>query len=171
VSPTPSQATGGDKRATSSTTLRARERSGSVGDELGVAGHTSCHRAHHMASFIRIQIPELVDGVFALTAPLTFGRDPASIVRVDASEVSRHHAVLELVGERQALVLRDRGSTNGTRVRGVRLGPDEAFEFPCPNILFELGRVEVRGWLDGTFVGGDDGRRSHARVRVVENAQ
>jgi pSer/pThr/pTyr-binding forkhead associated (FHA) protein len=55
-------------------------------------------------------------------APLTLGRDPSCAVRLDSPLVSRHHCCLaESAG---VILVRDLGSTNGTRVngRGVTLG-------------------------------------------------
>lgn len=50
---------------------------------------------------------------------LTIGRDPASDVHVDDTQVSRHHADLVRQGSDWSIV--DVGSTNGVRVNGTRV--------------------------------------------------
>lgn len=53
---------------------------------------------------------------------ITIGRDPSSTVAINDSEMSRHHARLNLQGGK--FVLEDMGSTNGTMVNGKRItGP------------------------------------------------
>jgi DNA-binding winged helix-turn-helix (wHTH) protein len=47
------------------------------------------------------------------------GRDPSSVVRLDAAGVSRFHARIEVSGD--AATIEDLGSKNGTRVSGERL--------------------------------------------------
>jgi transcriptional regulator with PAS, ATPase and Fis domain len=64
------------------------------------------------------------------------GADDADVV-VDDRSLSRRHAVLE-IGPDGALTVGDLGSTNGTRVRGVRIdGPTPIL----PDEVFSLGHV------------------------------
>lgn len=51
--------------------------------------------------------------------PVTVGRMPDCTVPVDDANVSRRHCEIKLVGA--AFVVTDLGSTNGTRVNGVRI--------------------------------------------------
>ena len=62
---------------------------------------------------------ELPDGQAVLLAEGTtlIGRDPAAQVRLVDNRVSRHHAQIETVAG--SCILRDAGSTNGTRVNGT----------------------------------------------------
>ena len=53
---------------------------------------------------------------------ITVGRVPDNLLQIDDASVSSHHCTLTLVdGE---YVLRDTGSTNGTRLNGQELTPD-----------------------------------------------
>lgn len=67
------------------------------------------------------------------------GRGGGSNLVFDAPGVSREHAELIVCGDRGVLV-RDLGSTNGTRVDGVRIG-EGAF---CGDIDLALGSVQLR---------------------------
>jgi pSer/pThr/pTyr-binding forkhead associated (FHA) protein len=87
------------------------------------------------------------------------GRDPSCEVRLDSPMVSRHHCcVAESAG---VILVRDLGSTNGTRVNGceVTLGWLEAgdelsvahlrFRLLCRAGAYPVGRVGFpRGMLD-----------------------
>lgn len=53
----------------------------------------------------------------------TVGRAGDNTIQIPAGRVSKHHAVLRVAGER--LFVSDLGSTNGTEVGGIRVGPDE----------------------------------------------
>jgi diguanylate cyclase (GGDEF)-like protein len=60
------------------------------------------------------------------TAGLSLGRAPENQIRLPEPEVSRHHARLELVGQRglaPIVLLSDLGSTNGTYVNGCQIHP------------------------------------------------
>ena len=85
---------------------------------------------------------DLVPGRYLL------GRGGASDLVFDVPGVSREHAELIVCGDRGVLV-RDLGSTNGTRVDGVRI--DEGAW--CGDIDLSLGSVQLRlrerGGLDG----------------------
>jgi predicted component of type VI protein secretion system len=50
---------------------------------------------------------------------LVVGRHPACDVRLDVLRVSRHHCCLTLQAD--VLVVRDLGSTNGTKINGLRV--------------------------------------------------
>ncbi len=50
---------------------------------------------------------------------LTLGRDPDCCISIDDQQLSRHHCVLEV--EDNSVVLRDLGSTNGTKINGERV--------------------------------------------------
>ncbi len=54
---------------------------------------------------------------------VTIGRSKSVEIYVDDKSVSRTHAVIKI--ENQQLTIRDLGSSNGTRVGGVRLQPEE----------------------------------------------
>lgn len=73
-------------------------------------------RADHRPDTSRVELP---DGQAVLLAEGTtaIGRDPAAQVRLVDNRVSRHHAQIETVAGH--CVLRDAGSTNGTRVNGT----------------------------------------------------
>jgi pSer/pThr/pTyr-binding forkhead associated (FHA) protein len=53
-------------------------------------------------------------------APVVVGRLPACDARLDSARVSRLHCCLTAVGAEVAV--RDLGSTNGTRINGLRVG-------------------------------------------------
>ena len=53
------------------------------------------------------------------------GRGPDAVVRLDDPDVSRRHALLVIsTGSRAGTTVRDLGSTNGSRVDGVAVGPE-----------------------------------------------
>ena len=58
-----------------------------------------------------------------LIAKITIGRDTDNDVVVDNKLASRHHAMIQKIKE--AYFIKDVGSTNGTFINGVRLGPNE----------------------------------------------
>jgi DNA-binding NtrC family response regulator len=70
---------------------------------------------------------------------ITIGRSPACEVFVDHPSVSRRHAILH-VGP--PLAIEDAGSSNGTRVRDTRLGPDQRAEL-APGDLIEVGSLQL----------------------------
>lgn len=70
---------------------------------------------------------------------LTLGRGSDADVRIDDPSVSRRHARIELSGV-GSITVRDTGSSNGTRVRGQRLSPDEGVTV-APDETFEVGNA------------------------------
>ena len=77
--------------------------------------------------------------------PLLIGRDPRSPVAEhldDVAHVSREHAEITVVGD--GLVVRDLGSSNGTKVNGHALSPD------TPHRLSEADVVTFAGDLTCT---------------------
>jgi len=84
-----------------------------------------------------------VDGASTL-----IGRDPACGVNLSDSGVSRHHATIEIVGDRY--VLKDAGSANGTLVNGVRIAesPIQAGDqIRVGNTILSVGRPMPEGAL------------------------
>lgn len=85
--------------------------------------------------------------------PVTIGRAPDNVVRIDDRRVSRHHA--RIVAREGALVLVDLGSTNGTWVDGLRVS--ELVLGVGDRIDIGAGAAEIRVDVEpdlGT-VGGD----------------
>ncbi len=84
----------------------------------------------------------LAIGTTVVTYPLpeqgqvVIGRGETADVRVNEAAISRRHALLHVDGK--LLRLEDLGSSNGTRVRDVRLEPHESVDF-APGDLIELG--------------------------------
>src|SRR5688572_24658333 len=85
------------------------------------------------------------EGLFA-THPLpgnglvTIGRSPECTVRIDLPAISREHAVLHISGAE--LEIKDLGSSNGTRLRGQQLEPEQTAEL-FPGDIIELGSTMV----------------------------
>jgi transcriptional regulator with PAS, ATPase and Fis domain len=72
-----------------------------------------------------------------LRGTLTVGRAEECEVRIDHPSLSRRHASIEVD---RGIWIRELGSTNGTRLGGRRLGPDERVPLP-PGELVEIGPV------------------------------
>ena len=81
-------------------------------------------------------------GMAGQEAPKTIGRTPDNDIRIDHAQVSSRHALLHKVGSE--LFIEDRGSANGTYVRGQRIPPgqrvkvgngDNVFIGPMPLVL------------------------------------
>jgi two-component system, NtrC family, response regulator AtoC len=74
-----------------------------------------------------------------LEAPcaLTIGRDPENTIAVHHPSISRKHARVTI---QEGAVIEDLGSSNGTRVDGVRLAPHQVSHFRS-GTLVELGDV------------------------------
>ncbi len=93
---------------------------------------------------VRFHLLVIGDDLYA-THPLpeagsvVIGRSPACEVFIDHPSVSRRHAVLH-VGP--PLAIEDKGSSNGTRVREVRLGLNQRVEL-APGDLIELGTLQL----------------------------
>ncbi len=75
----------------------------------------------------------------ARTGEVTIGRSKSVEIYVDDHSVSRNHAILSL-GPR--ITLRDVGSSNGTRVGGVKLDPDARHELKVGD-SFTVGSVTI----------------------------
>lgn len=88
---------------------------------------------------MELDVPHLVDplgGTYPLTAPtIVLGRAPDCGVVIADRQASRHHA--EICRQEEGLVLRDLGSTNGTRLNGQRLS--------TPALLRNGDVVEIGG--------------------------
>lgn len=85
--------------------------------------------------------------------PVTIGRAPDNVVRIDDRRVSRHHA--RIVAREGALVLVDLGSTNGTWVDGLRVS--ELVLGAGDRIDIGAGAAEIRVDVEPSLgrVGGD----------------
>jgi pSer/pThr/pTyr-binding forkhead associated (FHA) protein len=81
-----------------------------------------------------------------LGAEVVIGRSAECALRLPSSEASRRHAVVGWRGE--CAVVRDLGSTNGTRLNGARLEGERALE---PGDRIEIGGYAI------TFCRVDDG--------------
>lgn len=81
----------------------------------------------------------------------SIGRTPDNDIQIPHAQVSSHHALLHRVGDQ--LLLEDRGSANGTYVRGQRIAPgqriavqngEKVFVGPMPLVLqVDAGQVAV----------------------------
>jgi len=81
----------------------------------------------------------------------SIGRTPDNDIQIQHAQVSSHHALLHRLGDQ--LLLEDRGSANGTYVRGQRIAPgqkvpvqngEKVFVGPMPLVLqVEAGEVAV----------------------------
>ena len=72
-------------------------------------------------------------------SPITVGRLPGSTIVIDDSRVSRRHAQIGAT-EDGSVTVRDLGSTNGTKVNGVRISESTANE----GDEIELGGITIR---------------------------
>ena len=68
---------------------------------------------------------------------LIVGRAEESDIRIDHPSLSRRHAAIEIEG---GIYIRELGSTNGTRLGGRRLRPEERVPLP-PGELVEIGPI------------------------------
>jgi DNA-binding winged helix-turn-helix (wHTH) protein len=75
------------------------------------------------------------------------GRHPQSDVWVDATSVSRAHACIAIAGGRATV--EDRGSTNGTFMKGTRITTRHPL-VDGTEVTFGSERVVFREWLDAT---------------------
>jgi two-component system, NtrC family, response regulator AtoC len=76
---------------------------------------------------------------------VTFGRNAPADVVLDDKAVSRLHAAIDVERSEEGdkrLSIRDLGSSNGTFVRGQRLGPDERRALEAGEIV-EIGRATI----------------------------
>ncbi len=69
---------------------------------------------------------------------LVVGRAEECDVRIDHPSLSRRHAAIEI--DSSGIWIRELGSTNGTRLGGRRLGPDERVPLPSGELV-EIGPV------------------------------
>ncbi len=99
---------------------------------------------------------------YPLGSKTTLGRHPANTLRLADREVSKEHAVIELVGN--SFVLRDLGSSNGTfvngrRVKELRLKDGDEISMGNSRLVFSTGD------------GGPGSAGTAPGVTVVANAQ
>jgi len=85
--------------------------------------------------------PSRARGRFALRLPFTAGRGPEAKLRIQHEQVSRRHC--EFTHEDGVVILRDLGSTNGTRVDGAMIDPAVPTQL-SPGAVVTLGHVQVR---------------------------
>jgi len=78
------------------------------------------------------------------------GRHPASDVWINGSSVSRTHA--RIVAGPDGVVIEDRGSRNGTFVKGERIAAPHALVDGC-TVTFGSERATFRQWSDEAAVG------------------
>lgn len=81
----------------------------------------------------------------------TIGRDPQCTVWLDASGVSRRHALVRIVPGEDAVLLQDLGSKNGTLVQNMPIaGPVQLTD----GAAIQIGSVELklRVWAEGKSV-------------------
>ena len=71
---------------------------------------------------------------------ITIGRVPDNTLQIDDASVSSHHAVLRLRGA--DYILTDIGSTNGTRLNGVDIEPDEEHALK-PGDTIRFGHIQT----------------------------
>lgn len=111
---------------------------------------------------LRFQNGEREGDTVGITSPrFTLGRRPGNTVQIQDASVSGEHA--EFVADDQGLLLRDLGSTNGTRLSGARIDEGrpthgEMVTFGSINAVFEdreapmgmpvTGRVRKAGTVD-----------------------
>jgi pSer/pThr/pTyr-binding forkhead associated (FHA) protein len=95
-----------------------------------------------------VSIPDEPEVTHELTEKvITLGRVSDNTLQIEHASVSSHHAELTLRGENYAL--KDLGSTNGTRVNGHTIEPEQ--EVPLnPNDVIEFGHIDVRYVTDAT---------------------
>lgn len=87
--------------------------------------------------FFLIERPGESDYTFALTMPLvTIGRTPDNSLTLTDAQVSRHHAELRI--ERQVVTVTDLGSTNGTRIGGTRILPNQPVQL-TDGVVLSIG--------------------------------
>src|SRR4051812_9799379 len=91
---------------------------------------------------LHVTLPDGSDAIHELTDEIiTLGRVEDNMIQIDDASVSSHHAELSQRGEEY--ILKDIGSTNGTRVNGTPAEPDaEIVLKPGDRILF--GNINVR---------------------------
>ena len=99
--------------------------------------HATFRRANARPNSGRVELP---DGQAVLLAEGTtlIGRDPAAPVRLVDNRVSRHHAQIETIAG--SCILRDAGSTNGTRVNGTPVSEHELRD----GDVISIGGVELK---------------------------
>jgi DNA-binding NtrC family response regulator len=122
-----------------------RRRSDSAGGGVARPRTTVQHTGRELATGpTRLHLLVIGDDLYATHAlpeagAVVIGRSPACDIFVDHPSVSRRHAVLH-VGP--PLAIEDQGSSNGTRVRDTRLGPDQRVEI-APGDLVEIGALQL----------------------------
>jgi hypothetical protein len=84
------------------------------------------------------QSPEFAGSIFELKGPeMTVGRLPDNGIQVEHASVSGHHGVFNLDGE--DYVVKDLGSTNGTRINGEKVTEQKLRR----NDVLRLGNIEM----------------------------
>jgi predicted component of type VI protein secretion system len=91
---------------------------------------------------LHVTLPDGSEATHELTDDIiTLGRVEDNMIQIDDASVSSHHAELSQRGEEY--ILKDIGSTNGTKVNGTTAAPDvEIVLKPGDRILF--GSIAVR---------------------------
>src|SRR3954465_14170787 len=79
---------------------------------------------------------------------ITLGRVDDNMIQIDDASVSSHHAELSLRGDEY--ILKDIGSTNGTRVNGTTAEPDTEIVLKAGDRI-TFGNIPVR-YLTGAEV-------------------
>ena len=129
----------------------------------GVTRLTRNHRAMDKSEVTRIHLVALDGGpdLWVTPALLLVGRDPRCDARIDSPRVSRVHCCLYL--HRDAIIVRDLGSTNGTRINGRRAGsgrlsPGDVLSIAEFRYRMEAGRASNSTSLPPPSVASRTGR-------------
>lgn len=91
---------------------------------------------------LHVTLPDGSDAVHELAEEIiTLGRVDDNMIQIDDASVSSHHAELSLQGE--DYILKDLGSTNGTRVNGATAEPEQEIVLK-PGDRIQFGNIPVR---------------------------
>jgi pSer/pThr/pTyr-binding forkhead associated (FHA) protein len=91
---------------------------------------------------LQIILPDGTDISQELTEDVvTIGRVADNTIEIDDASVSSHHAQLALQGS--DYILKDLGSTNGTRLNGTNIAPDEEHRLQDGDVV-RLGSIETK---------------------------
>src|SRR3954447_21275938 len=103
---------------------------------------------------LHVTLPDGSDATHELTDEIiTLGRVEDNMIQIDDASVSSHHAELSQRGEEY--ILKDIGSTNGTRVNGAKAEAEiEIVLQPGDRILF--GNINVRYLTEADEVPDND---------------
>jgi type VI secretion system protein ImpI len=108
-----------------------------------------------------------VDRTFA-QLPVRIGRNTLNDLTIVDRFVSQFHAVVELHGEE--LMLRDLGSSNGTKVSGNRAPPHEPIALAPHKQAFSIGPLVIEARLGEVEDAGDRAPQSLGPARPQEDA-